>query len=69
MELCVRPLHPKVDVGAGPGNELCKEIEIGRHGILLDGRNRPIVWPADRSRCAAAQRDVCDALGLVVEGD
>jgi uncharacterized protein (TIGR01319 family) len=46
-----------VDVGAGPGQALDCELEGGEAGLLLDGRGRPIVLPADaRERVAALER-------------
>jgi len=46
-----------VDVGAGPGVPLDCELEGGEAGLLLDGRGRPIVLPADAAaRVAALER-------------
>ncbi|HMO01395.1 MAG TPA: glutamate mutase L [Oligoflexia bacterium] len=41
-ELKVLPLSNYVDVGAGFGKELKREIEVGLVGLLSDGRNRPL---------------------------
>ncbi|MDQ7793764.1 MAG: glutamate mutase L [bacterium] len=36
-----------VDVGAGPGRRILREVVGGRVGLVLDGRGRPIRFPAD----------------------
>ena len=43
--LMIRPLHDLIDVGAGPGNLLERSVVTGEHGLILDGRNRPIELP------------------------
>ncbi|MCB0331513.1 MAG: glutamate mutase L [Bdellovibrionales bacterium] len=40
-ELFVEPLTGYIDVGAGPGKELRKDVQLGMYGIIADGRNRP----------------------------
>jgi hypothetical protein len=56
---CARASSPArgVDVGAGPGVPLDCELEGGEAGLLLDGRGRPIVLPAEpAARVAALER-------------
>ncbi|WP_447972277.1 glutamate mutase L [Nitrospira sp. Kam-Ns4a] len=43
----VRPAR-QVDVGAGRGEALMREVRGGVAGLLLDGRGRPLQLPADR---------------------
>jgi uncharacterized protein (TIGR01319 family) len=40
-----------VDVGAGPGKTLEREVRGGTVGIILDARGRPLKLPEDRERC------------------
>jgi uncharacterized protein (TIGR01319 family) len=47
-KLTVRPAR-QVDVGAGPGAEMTKEVRGGVVGLLLDGRGRPLRLPADQA--------------------
>jgi len=37
-----------VDVGAGRGESLSREVRGGVAGLLLDGRGRPLELPADQ---------------------
>jgi len=62
--LRVVPSHSFVDVGAGPGKPLEREVRLGECGVLCDGRNRPFVLPEPR---ATAQRAVFSNLGLLAE--
>ncbi len=51
MRLKVEPLSREINAGAGPGRIVEQEIVSGSHGLVTDGRNRPIEWPesdADR---------------------
>jgi uncharacterized protein (TIGR01319 family) len=58
-----------VDVGAGPGKPLRRQLRGGVVGLVLDGRGRrPLLIPADRAARIAAARAFCDALGLYPRG-
>lgn len=45
--LVVHPAGRHIDTGAGPGERLVREIQVGQHGLLCDGRNRPMRWSSD----------------------
>lgn len=62
-EIIVKPLHRKVDVGAGPGSELRKEVSIGEAGIICDGRGRPIRWATSSHE---QQRSSYNSLGIQI---
>lgn len=64
--LALEPLSSAVNVGAGPGQPLTREVTGGAAGLFLDGRNRPLELPADSSARIAVQRAVHQALGLEV---
>lgn len=64
-KLRVVPEHSSIDVGAGPGKELERELVLGECGIICDGRNRPIAFP---EACVAAQSQVFKNVGLMAEG-
>lgn len=64
VELTIRPLHRAVDVGAGGGERVTQKIEGGAHGILVDGRNRPIAHPSDPAQRLNDQREILRALDL-----
>jgi uncharacterized protein (TIGR01319 family) len=52
-----------VDLGAGPGKKLQKEIKGGTVGVIFDGRGRPLKLPEDRATCQATMQgwlDACD---------
>jgi hypothetical protein len=40
-----------IDVGAGPGKTLEREIRGGTVGVILDARGRPLKLPEGRQRC------------------
>lgn len=63
--LKVIPLHAGVDVGAGPGETVEKEVEIGECGFIFDGRNRPIVFSPDKDERIAFQIKLFKNLGLL----
>ncbi len=67
VELRIEPRVAKVDVGAGPGGVLTRRISAGLHGLILDGRNRPIEMPQSGVECVATQRRIFEALGLIKE--
>lgn len=60
---------PGVDVGAGPGKAVSREVVGGDAGLIIDARGRPIVFPDDpaerRARVGAWQ----SALHAYPEGD
>lgn len=64
IELRVKPFSGGVDAGAGPGEEVVKEIETGVCGIIIDGRNRPIKMPDDDNVRMEEQRRILKNLGL-----
>ncbi len=61
VELELVPLHKKVDIGAGIGSTLLKRITPGLHGLILDGRNRPL---QDTSFSVENQQHVYQSLGV-----
>jgi uncharacterized protein (TIGR01319 family) len=58
----VEPQHRLVDVGAGPGVALEREVILGECGIICDGRNRP---HRPDSFSALKQHTVYKNLGLI----
>jgi uncharacterized protein (TIGR01319 family) len=60
--LAVVPRHRSVEVGAGPGNRVEREVRFGECGVIMDGRNRPF-----RSDCftSEAQHIVYKNVGLL----
>jgi uncharacterized protein (TIGR01319 family) len=58
----VEPLDKTVDVGAGKGESLEREVVVGECGIILDGRNRPIIVS---SNSVEEQNRIYTALGLI----
>ncbi|MEE2908521.1 MAG: glutamate mutase L [Planctomycetota bacterium] len=42
-----------INLGAGPGKRLTKEVQGGTVGLILDGRGRPLALPEDRITCQA----------------
>lgn len=65
LRLTVEPLHRSVNLGAGPGAVLEREIKTAQYGLLLDGRNRPIRRQQDLDQQAAAHRSAMENLGLM----
>ena len=63
-DLRVEPRGKAVDVGAGPGKVVEKEIEGGCVGLILDGRNRPIEMPRGKAARAFQER-VFREVGLI----
>jgi hypothetical protein len=43
-------MHPakQVNLGAGSGTPVTREVQGGVVGLMLDGRGRPLQLPADR---------------------
>ena len=54
-----------VDVGAGAGVELVRQIQLNEFGLILDGRNRPIEFPEDRGVRLRSQEQAYRNLGLM----
>lgn len=52
------------DVGAGPGRRVEAELHGGTVGVILDGRGRPLLLPADRAACRASVSRWNDAVDL-----
>ncbi|MCH2132311.1 MAG: glutamate mutase L [Phycisphaerales bacterium] len=42
-----------IDLGAGPGKRITKDVQGGTVGLILDGRGRPLALPEDRATCQA----------------
>jgi hypothetical protein len=55
-----------VDVGAGPGRQVEREVTGGVVGLILDGRGRPLGLPPERSQREAQLRSWAAALGIPV---
>ncbi len=53
-----------VNVGAGPGTPLTREVQGGVVGLLLDGRGRPLQLPKDDAARVAALTKWFNAVGL-----
>lgn len=53
-----------VDMGAGAGVAVTKEVQGGVVGLLLDGRGRPLKLPAEQQARVAALTKWFDAVGL-----
>ena len=61
----IKPMGGNIDVGAGPGALLEREITAGLCGLILDGRGRPLPT-ADSPEAQVEEREgVMAALGLV----
>ncbi len=64
VQLKVEPRQSGVDLGAGEGNTIEREIETGEVGIILDGRNRPIEFAEAPDQLMEKQQQIYNALGL-----
>lgn len=64
VQLRIEPVAAVVNVGTGPGNVLEQEIETGLHGVILDGRNRPLWHADDRNTRINDQAQVLKNLGI-----
>lgn len=60
----VEPLQSSIDVGAGPGQPVQRQVQGGECGLILDGRNRPIEFPPGEEK-RALQRRIFKNLGLL----
>jgi hypothetical protein len=54
----------QVNVGAGPGTPMTKEVRGGVVGLLLDGRGRPLRLPSDHDARTSALMRWQNAVGL-----
>jgi hypothetical protein len=54
----------QVNLGAGPGTPVTREVQGGVVGLLLDGRGRPLQLPADQPSRIAALTKWFSAVGL-----
>jgi hypothetical protein len=54
----------QVNMGAGAGTAITKEVLGGIVGLLLDGRGRPLRLPADQQDRVAALTKWFNAVGL-----
>jgi len=59
-------IHPakSVDIGAGPGASMTREVQGGVVGLLLDGRGRPLELPTEPSARVAGLTKWFDAVDL-----
>jgi uncharacterized protein (TIGR01319 family) len=60
------PASGSINVGAGEGEILVRSVEVGSIGIILDGRNRPMRIPEEKSARLNNQREFYKAFGLKV---
>ena len=65
VRVALRPAARDVDVGAGAGVPLERDITAGLCGVVLDGRNRPLRPAASAREQAGERREVMAKLGLV----
>lgn len=63
INLKLEPLA-SVDLGAGVGELVEREVVTGTCGIILDGRNRPIEFSPDHDQRAAKQLQILKNLGI-----
>ncbi|HKY72492.1 MAG TPA: glutamate mutase L [Nitrospira sp.] len=63
-------VHPgkAIDVGAGGGASVTRDVQGGVVGLLLDGRGRPLHLPAEPAVRIAALKKWFDAVGLYPKG-
>jgi uncharacterized protein (TIGR01319 family) len=61
----VEPCSSEIDVGAGKGQALDRDIVGGDCGIILDGRNRPIEFAQTTEERRMFQEKVNTTLGIV----
>ncbi len=64
MLLRLEPKGAGINVGAGPGQSLEREIDVGLAGLILDGRNRPIQFLSDRKEMVRWQHEMYERLEL-----
>lgn len=63
IELKIVPASKTINVGSGAGVELVKRINVGAHGLILDGRNKPIVHDVEEKQ-AERQMNIYKKLGI-----
>jgi uncharacterized protein (TIGR01319 family) len=61
----LQPLRRDVDIGAGPGKMVTKNVWCRGSGLILDGRNRPIQHPNSVQERQAFQETTYRELGLI----
>jgi len=61
------PASRRVDAGSGPGKTHRAQVYGGYAGIVLDGRGRPLVFPAAEEARLAAVQQWYRAFGLKTE--
>ena len=61
--IAIQPVK-QVNLGAGAGVAVTREVQGGVVGLLLDGRGRPLQLPADHNARVAALQKWYDAVGL-----
>ncbi|HQH26105.1 MAG TPA: glutamate mutase L [Oligoflexia bacterium] len=66
-EIVVVPASRRVDAGSGPGKTHRAQVYGGYAGIVLDGRGRPLVFPAAEEARLAAVQQWYRAFGLKTE--
>ena len=64
VQVAIEPGHSSINVGAGPGKVLERTVRTGLHGLILDGRNRPLRLPSDPGQRVAQQVRTLNSLGL-----
>jgi len=62
-KLAVQPAK-SVNLGSGAGVPVTREVQGGVVGLLLDGRSRPLQWPADQAERIAALTKWFDSVNL-----
>jgi uncharacterized protein (TIGR01319 family) len=56
-----------IDLGAGPGKKVEREVRGGTVGLILDGRGRPLALPEERAACQKTVQGWLDALDVYAE--
>lgn len=64
VTITITPAAKYIDVGAGPGEAFEKKILTAPHGLLLDGRNRPLRLPEPGPLLQQHQYEIYEALGI-----
>ena len=64
VKLRIEPIKSDVDLGLGSGEKVERQIEVGPAGLVLDGRNRPLVFPSDEQERINQRKRVQEVLGL-----
>jgi hypothetical protein len=61
--IIIQPVK-QVNLGAGAGVSVTREVQGGVVGLMLDGRGRPLQLPADHTARVAALTKWYNAVGL-----